>query len=82
MKSGTDLGDCGGVSYYYITTVPAPAHPITDVTNIMSDAWAVSGDLLLWESALVYSAKSEIIASDAFQEDSAKVICPPKAFPW
>lgn len=64
------------------TPIPAPAHPISSVTNIVSGSWVVSGNLLVWESPLVSSATGVVVTSESLQEDSAKVIAPPKVSPW
>lgn len=64
------------------TPIPAPAHPVTAVTNIASGSWVVSGNLLAWESPFVSSATGAVVTSESLQEESAKVVAPPKVSPW
>lgn len=62
--------------------VPALAHPVSAVTNILAGSWFVSGSLLAWENPLVSFAEGAVVVTNSSQLDSGVAVAPPAVSPW
>lgn len=62
--------------------VPAVAHPVSAVSNVLAGTWFVSGSLLAWENPLISFASGDIVLTNSSQLDTGVLVAPPAVSPW